>query len=80
MRAVEWRKSADAPFYTIIVTEKCDGSTRREILPTGSGGMIQEDSTSFEDMKSRITVTVTSSLSADDETEMRINYPDLPVK
>ena len=80
LRGVEWRKYTDAPLYAIIVTEKCDGSTTRHVQPIGLGGMMQEESTSFEDMKSRITVTVTSSLSADDETEVRLNYPGLPVK
>ncbi|WP_446007837.1 hypothetical protein [Candidatus Electrothrix sp.] len=80
LRAVEWRKYTDAPLYAVIITKKCDGSTTRHVQPIKLGGMIQEDSTSFKDMKSRIIVTVTSSLSADDETEMRINYPDLPMK
>lgn len=76
LRAVEWKKYTDALLYTVIVDEKCDGSTTRQVQPIGLGGMMQEDSTSFEDMKSRITVTVTSSLSADDEKEVRLNYPD----
>lgn len=70
MRDVELRKHTDASLYTIIVTEKCDGSTTREVQP-GLCGMIHEESTSFEDMKSRITVTITSSLSAADEADMK---------
>ncbi|MCI5211711.1 MAG: hypothetical protein D3910_23680, partial [Candidatus Electrothrix sp. ATG2] len=72
MRSVEWRKHADVPLYAVIVDEKCDGSTTRYVQPIGLGGMIQEGSTSFEDMKSRITVTVTSSLSAADEAGMKV--------
>ena len=64
MRDVEWMEHTDTPVYTVIVTEKCDGSTTREVQP-GLDGMIHEESTSFKDMKSRIIVTVTSSVDQD---------------
>jgi hypothetical protein len=71
LRAVEWRSKADIPIYVVITAEKCDGSTRREVHQIGLGGMIQEDSTPFSDMKARVTVRVTSSLSDAEKNELR---------
>lgn len=71
LRAVEWRSKADIPIYVVITAEKCDGNSTREIHPLRIGGMIQEDSTPFSEMKAKVTVKVVSSLSDAEKMELR---------
>jgi len=71
LRAVEWRSKADAPVYLVVTTEKCDGSTTSYVHAIGLGGMIEADSTPFSDMKARVTVKFSSSLSIDEKNKLR---------
>jgi hypothetical protein len=71
LRGVEWMPSKDdIPLYVVITTEKCDGSTTKEVHPMRLRGMIQEDSTLFSAMKAKVTVLMTSSLSDSDRNEL----------